>query len=316
MSRIDVHTHVIPPVWGKGLSEHGGDPSGWTLPEWTPQTALDFMDSNKIGTSVLSLTAPGVCGWKGQARLEMARKVNEYTADVVQKHPKRFGNFLTLPLSEIEGALKEIEYGFDHLKADGVVLLSNYEGMYLGDSALEPVWKELNKRSAVVFVHPNDPSVPGKFVIPGPVVDYPFDTTRSAAQMVYNGVMDRYQNIKVILAHAGGFLPFAVRRFAELIPVVRKARHEENIPTANSLMETFRKFYFDTALSSSPEGLPSLLAFAKPGHVLFGSDNPYASRPVSESFVYMLDNYKDFKDGQYDSINQDGALELFPRLKA
>lgn len=103
LARIDVHTHLVPPFWGSALPSHGGDPSGWTLPKWTPEDHLRYMDRQQITTSVLSLTAPSVVGWEGQARRDMARKVNEYTANLVAKYPTRFGHFATVPLPDVEG---------------------------------------------------------------------------------------------------------------------------------------------------------------------------------------------------------------------
>lgn len=108
--RIDVHTHVVPPFWGEALPSHGGDPSGWPTPTWSPEAHLKFMDDNQIATSVLSLTAPSVVGWQGQERRDMARRVNEYVGDLVTRHPGRFGNFATVPLPDVEGAVSEAEH--------------------------------------------------------------------------------------------------------------------------------------------------------------------------------------------------------------
>ncbi len=307
--RIDVHTHVVPPVWVEALSSHGGDPSGWKSPDWTPQSCLDFMDRLQIKTSVLSVTAPSVQGWKGQEQLDMARQINEYTASLVQKQPDRFGNFATLPLPNIEGSIKEAEYAFDVLKADGVVLLTNYEDQYLGEELYHPLWAELNKRKAVVFIHPGKPAInviPG---IPGPIVDYPFDTTRAAVSMVFKGVMRKFPDMKVILSHAGGFLPYASHRFAELQEGLNPGKVNKD-----DIIAEFKNFYFDTALSSSEAALPTLLAFAKPGHILFGSDYPYAPAAVGASFAKKLDAYAGFKGDEHAQINRQNALALFPRL--
>ncbi|MEU2441199.1 amidohydrolase family protein [Streptomyces rubradiris] len=150
------------------------------------------MDENQIATSVLSLTAPRVVGWQGQERRGMARRVNEYVAEPVTRHQDRFGNFATVPLPDVEGAVAEAEYALDELAADGVVLLSNYEGVYLGDPKYAPLWEALNRRSAVVFIHPGHPLIPLLSDVPGPLVDYPFDTTRNAVQLVFTRVLDRY----------------------------------------------------------------------------------------------------------------------------
>ncbi|MCD4503170.1 amidohydrolase [Chromobacterium piscinae] len=307
--RIDVHQHVVPPFWAEALPAHGGDPSGWKSPEWSPQSAIAFMDSQGIATGVLSLTAPGVQGWSGQSKRDMARRVNEYTAGLVEHRPDRFGNFATVPLPDIEGSLREIEFAFDALKADGVVLLSNYGGQYLGDPAFEPVWAELNRRRATVFIHPGKPGIDAIAGMPGPLVDYPFDTTRTAVQMVLNGTLARHPDVNVILSHAGGFLPYASHRFAELAPGVR-----HDVPTTEELLRLSQRFYFDTALSSARIALPSLTAFAGVDRILYGSDYPYAPAAVGASFTAQLDACAELSAAEHAAINRRNALALFPRL--
>ncbi|MBN3842797.1 2-hydroxy-1-naphthoic acid nonoxidative decarboxylase [Burkholderia sp. Ac-20349] len=309
-NRIDVHQHVVPPFWADALPAHGGDPSGWGSPAWSPENAIAFMDSLEIQTGVLSLTAPGVQGWNGQAKRDMARQVNEYVAGLVAQRPTRFGNFATLPLPDVDGTLAEIGHAFDTLKADGVVLLSNYGGVYLGDPAFESVWAELDRRHAVVFIHPAKPAIDAVPGMPGPLLDYPFDTTRTAVQLVLNGVIARHPNVRIILSHAGGFLPYTAYRFAELAPGVRN-----DVPNRDGLLDLLRTFYFDTALSS-PSALPSLTAFAQPDRVLYGSDFPYAPPAVSTSFTHAQDAYAALGADRHAAINHANALPLFPRLAA
>ena len=308
-NRIDVHQHVVPPEWASGLPSHGGDPSGWKSPDWSWERAIEFMDSLEIATGILSLTAPGVSGWPPSERPAMARRVNEYTAGLVSKRPTRFGNFITLPLLEIDASLLELEYGFETLNADGVILLSNYDNKYLGDAAFEPLWQELNRRSAVVFIHPGKPNIPVMQGLPGPIIDYPFDTTRTAVHLAFNGVLDRHPRVRVILSHAGGFLPYASQRFAELFAAINP-----NAGDAESLMAKLREFYFDTALSSSPAALPTLTAFAKPDHILYGSDFPYAPASVGSAFTKQFDTFP-LREDDRQAINNRNVIELFPRLK-
>src|SRR6202790_5555289 len=293
--RIDVHQHVVPSFWAEALPAHGGDPSGprsgdpshTVLPPWSPDSAIDFMDSEQIATAILSLTAPGITGWDKSGRREMARRVNEYTADLVAKRPDRFGHFATLPLPDVDGALQELEHALDTLRAHGVILLANYSGKYLGEAAFEPVWAELDRRQAIVYVHPGQPPLPTAAGLAGPLVDYPFDTTRTAVQLVLNGVVDRYPGARIILAHAGGFVPYASHRFAELAHVFRP-----DAAKPADILSSFRRFYFDTALSSSSAALPSLEAFAEHGHILFGTDFPFAPSSVGATFTRNLDAYE------------------------
>ncbi|WP_030013207.1 amidohydrolase family protein [Curtobacterium sp. S6] len=304
--RIDVHTHVIPPFWGEALPQHGGDPSGWNLPSWSPESALRFMDANGIHKSVLSLTAPGVAGWDGTHRVDMARRVNEYVAELAAGPEDRFGHFAVLPLPDVEGAVAEAEYALDEMKADGLVLLSNYEGKYLGDPSFESLWAALNERSAVVFVHPAHPIMNNLQGVPGPVVDYPFDTTRSAVDMAVHGILERYPKVRIILSHAGGFVPYAAMRFAQLLPGL----YPEG-PDAESLIATLQKFYWDTALSSGPYALRTLLRFAGPDKILFGSDYPYAPEPIAAEFTRLLDEQSDLSAEQLVAINHGNAAKLF-----
>lgn len=308
-NRIDVHQHVVPPFWADELPANGGDQSGTVIPRWSPQSAVDMMDSQQIGTGILSLTAPSVAGWKPAERRTMARRVNEYTADLVVKRPDRFGNFATLPLPDVDNALVEVEYALDTLHADGIILLSNYEGHYLAAPTFEPLWAELDRRKAVVFIHPGLPQIEGLPGVAAPMVDYPFDTTRAAAQLVLNGVVDRYPHVRIILSHAGGFLPYASHRIAQL------ARHfQPDALTPADILARFQRFYFDTALSAGPAALPTLKAFAGTGRILFGSDYPYVPANLAGTFTAQLDQYGDLTTAERQAINCSNAWDLFPRL--
>jgi aminocarboxymuconate-semialdehyde decarboxylase len=152
--RVDVHQHVVPPFYAEELPGCGGDPSGSVTPQWSPESAIEMMDSLQISTGMLSVSTPSVVGWPQQRRREMARRINEYVAGLVAHHPDRFGSFATLPLPDVEGAIAEIDYALGDLRADGVVVLANYDGKYLGDPMFEPLWRELDRRRAVVLEHP------------------------------------------------------------------------------------------------------------------------------------------------------------------
>ena len=148
------------------------------------------------------------------------------------------------------------------------------------------------------------PMLPG---IPGPLTDYPAETTRAALHLVLNGHTDRFGKTKIILSHGGGFLPYAATRFAELSASLNPDRSVEWATKA------LQSFYFDTALVA-PSGLPSLLAFAPSEHVVFGTDFPYASEKVSKTFTTNLDRYRDLAPETLEAINR-GASALIPRVK-
>jgi 6-methylsalicylate decarboxylase len=309
--RIDVHQHVVPPFYAQTLASHGGDPSGSVTPDWSPERAIDFMNSQQIATGILSVSTPSVVGWARDERREVARRINEYTADLVAERPDRFGSFATLPLPDIDDALAEVDYALGTLHADGVVLMASYAGRYLGDPVFEPLWAELNCRRALVFEHPG--ATPGQPLLPPaagvapPMADFPFQTTRTGVQLVLNGVMDRYPGVRIILSHAGGFLPYASLRFAELARVFNP-----DAASPDALLTSFRRFYFDTALASGP-ALPTLKAFAGSSHILFGTDSPY-EHGVSAAFTAALDADGSLTADDQTAISHGNAQALFPRL--
>lgn len=263
------------------------------------------MDSIGPAKGMLSLTAPSVSGWKGEGRRAMARRVNDYTEQLEKKSNGRFGNFATVPLPDVEGAVLEAKCVLDELDAEGVVLLTNYEGKYFGDSAFEPRWEVLNERSAIVFIHPGAPQIKVLPGMPGPMIDYPFDTTRTAVHMVANGVLDRYTQVKCILSHAGGFVPYTALRFAGVLSMLNPDKF-----TVDSVMERLRQFYFDTALTSEDITVKALLEFACAGHVLFGSDFPYAPAPAATMFTRHLDEGVGLCDSGKSAINHENGKKL------
>ena len=306
-AKIDTHAHYVPPAYRRYLEEVGYF-GGQATPAWSPEAALEEMAVLGVETSVLSVARPGF--WFGDVdrAAGMARTVNEYAADLVREQPDRFGLFASLPLPDLDGALREVEYAFDELHCDGVILLANVDGTYLGDPALDELMAELDRREAVVFVHPNalpaEP-VPG---VPVFVADFLLDTTRAALNMVRHGVLRRFPRLKVILSHGGGLLPYASHRIASLTPMGAGGAVDRE-----QFLAECAAFWFDTALTASPHSMPSLLAFAQPGHVLYGSDWPYAREDNSEYFTAQLDAYP-LADDQRRSIERGAAEHLIPRL--
>jgi predicted TIM-barrel fold metal-dependent hydrolase len=306
-ARIDVHQHLIPPAYRHLLDTRGLTAGGWPIPAWGPASAIGIMDRRSIATGILSISAPGVHFGDDAEALKLAREVNDFNAELTKDRPDRFGHFAILPLPDVDSAVAEAVRALDELNADGVVLLSNADGRYLGDAAYEPLWAELDARAAVVFIHPTAPPIEQLPGLPSPVLDFPFDTTRTAVHMVANGVLSRYPRLRVILSHAGGFLPYAASRFAS-------AAQFNPGTTVESILTDLKRFYFDTALSSTPTALPSLLAFAAPGHVLYGSDSPFAIEEWGVLFDAGLDDYPRWEPGQLQSVNRGNAEVLFPRL--
>jgi len=307
--RIDVHQHLVPPRWAAWLRAKGvQDAGGRELPAWSAEEALAVMEAHGIAKAILSVSTPGVRPEPerrddAEARA-MARELNEFAAQVARAHPTRFGFFATLTLPDVDGALAEAAHAFDRLGADGVVLLANAQGHYLGRPEDEPLLAELDRRHSVVFIHPSTlpgPSVPG---VPAFAADFLLDTTRAAYRLVQRGVPRRFPNLRIILAHAGGFLPYASHRLMAAL-LAEGGRHP------GELLDDLRSFWFDTALSGSPAALPSLLAFAKPGRVLFGSDWPYAPETAVSYFTGQLDAYAALDTDGHAAIDRDNACALF-----
>jgi 6-methylsalicylate decarboxylase len=304
-SSIDTHQHVVPPSYACWLRDQG-----WHLPvpDWTPAAALAAMDHQQIGTALLSVTTPGL--WLAGTREArgLARQVNEFAAEQAAHHPGRFGFFATLTLPDVEGAIEAASYALDDLHADGVVLLANAGGRYLGDPQFAPLYAELDQRGAVLFIHPTFPAAAGPPAASGNPrsdVDLLAETTRSAVDLISSGVLARFTRLRVILAHAGGYLPYMAHRIAPMCSP--DGSYEAGLAVLS-------QYYFDIALSSGPATLAALLAFARPSHVLFGTDWPYAAPAVLDHFRTQFRGYP-LTQGQRDAILRTAAEDLFPRLR-
>ncbi|MFD3925515.1 amidohydrolase family protein [Streptomyces sp. NPDC058614] len=305
-ARIDVHQHLIPPDRSGRMAERAAA-LGWPAPAWDKPSALAMMDRRSIATGILSFPAPVAPPDDPAGARTGARSVNEYTAEIVKDRPDRFGHFATLPLPDVDAALAETAHALDVLNADGVLVLSNILGRYLGDPAFEPLWAELDARSAVVLVHPTAPPVAPVPGLPSPLVDFPYDTARTALHLAVHGVPGRYPRLRLILPHAGGFLPYAADRFAV-------AARLDPDATPEGLLSELRRFYFDTAISAGSASLPSLLAFAQPGHVLYGSDFPMLPEDWGTGFETGLDDYPHWGPEELHAVNRGNAERLIPRL--
>lgn len=305
MHRIDTHNHVVPPEYGDWLRSLGAAAGGLPIPSWDPHAALEIMDRHAIATAVLSVSTPGVHLADGADARSMARHVNDYAAQMTRDHPGRFGFFATLPLPAVDDALAELERAFDTLGANGVVLLANHRGVYLGDPRFDPVFDELQRRRAVAFVHPSLlPGIEPIDGIPPFMADFLLDTTRAAINMTRSGTLERCPDVKILLSHAGGFVPYAAFRIALAASASNDVLHG---------LSLLKRYYFDIALSGSPTALPSLLAFTDPDHVTFGSDWPYAPDTAVAAMTGMYESYP-LDDTARAQIDHGTAATLFPDL--
>ena len=314
--RIDVHHHIIPPVYLEAMRRVGiADPiPGVDYPAWDVQTTLAVMDRQGIATAMVSISEPGVYFGNVALARDLARQINEFSARLVADHPQRFGAFAVLPLPDVEAALRELAYALDTLKLDGIGLLTNYRGTYLGDAALEALFAELNRRQVVAFIHPSTPPSTDQptFGLPPSLYEFTFDTTRMVANLLYSGTLDRYPNLRLILSHAGGTVPYLTKRltFGPTIGSYLKARAPQN------LIASLRQLYYDVAMSASPYALPSLQALVDPSHILFGSDYPFMPEPAVADNVAGLADYEGFDQQAQWKIERENARALFPRLQS
>ncbi|KAI9927606.1 hypothetical protein MW887_003226 [Aspergillus wentii] len=319
VNKIDTHHHFVPQFYSAAVEQAGGDPSGWPTPSWSPLSTELIMNRLGVQTAILFITAPGACILKGQASFDLARKMNEYAAELRDKNPQKFGFFASLPsLLDTDAALAELNYAMDTLHADGVVLFTRYgdNNTYLGHEAIEPIWAELNRRKTVVFVHPTHPVDTNKVNsrLPQPSIDYPHETTRTAMDMITSRTRAKYPDCKVILSHAGGTLPYIISR--SVIPLSKTpdiAASRRMGTTHDEAVAAFRSFHYDLALSASPQVLDLLLKVVPHDQILYGSDFPYAPPPAYPAFLESLEKY-DMDQNLRNKINFGNARKLFPRL--
>ena len=249
--RIDVHFHLIPSFYREAVYAAGRGPALGRYPDWTPQLALDLMDACGIEVALTSLAQPGV-GFGDEAGAQaLARRCNDYAAELVARWPKRFGAFATVPMWSTKGALDEIAHGLDVLAFDGVSLFASYGENFLGDPRFDPVLAMLNERGAVVFVHPGlHPSSKG-LALPWPafMMEYLFDTTRAVVNLVFSGAIARFPRIKFILPHAGGLAPYFAWRLS-VSPMIDKRLPQLS---RDEVYAGLKHFWYDNALALFPK---------------------------------------------------------------
>jgi predicted TIM-barrel fold metal-dependent hydrolase len=308
--RIDVHIHTVPPFYTK-VMEKEILATGHPLPTWTPALAIETMDKNGIATGMLSPMTRVVqdsLSDKSERARNLARQNNDYTQQLVRDYPGRFGHFAALPLPDTDGSLREIEYAYDTLKADGIGLWTSYADKWPGDPVFAPVYEELNRRKAIIFIH-SAPPICCRSLQPGvidSVVEYDFDISRAVVSFLESDSFRRYPNIRFIFPHSGGTLPVLANRVTESLPEKRSEK------ATGELMDEVKQLYFDVAHATYPAPLTALTKVVPVSQILFGSDYPIVPFPVSEE---PLDHFG-FSVGDLQAINRGNAERLFPRLKA
>ena len=309
-NRIDVHFHYLSPEYReKMIDAVGGSPDGFAAPQWSAEAALAMMDRMGIATGMLSVSSPGVhFGNDGKARV-LARSVNEFAARTMTDHRGRFGGFASLPLPDVAGALEEIAYALDTLKLDGIVMLTNFNGVYLGDKRLDPVFDELNRRGAVVFIHPTSPICWQQSALgyPRPMIEFTFDSTRAVVNLIFSGTTARCPKVRFIVPHAGGTLPFLARRIGMFGRGVAGG-------TPVAAEEHLRKLYYDLAGSPGSNAIGPLLEMTERSHILYGSDYVHTPEAIVSAHLAELLSSKLLSPEDFRAIGRNNALALFPRL--
>ncbi|MFK0258010.1 amidohydrolase family protein [Streptomyces sp. NPDC090445] len=313
-SLIDVHHHAVPPLYAEALGARKAIPGVDYPTSWTPERSLEVMDAHGIAAAVLSITAPGVTFLDGPDAPKLARQVNEYFAELVREHPTRFGAFAILPLPDVAAARVELRYALDELGLDGVGVLTSYGQRYLGDPKFEPLFAEIAERGAAVHVHPATP--PGRdlatFDLPASLYEFTFETTRTAASLLFNGVLDRLPDLRLILSHAGGTLPFLARRltYGPTIGAYLTDRAPEDVIGA------LGRLHYDIAMSANEFALPALTRLAGTGRILYGSDYPFMPVSHTAENTAGFAAYDGWTEAERAEVGRANALRLLPTLAA
>ena len=310
---IDVHHHLVPRVYvdiiGRAAIIDQAPRRAAAALDWTVEKSLDEMDANDVEFAMLSVSAPGIWFGDNARATHLARQCNDYTAQLVRTHPRRFGMFASLALPDVAGSLAEIRHATDNLACDGFCLLSSYANRYPGDAAFAPVFDELNRRRAVVFIHPTMPDaargiLPG---IPGATMEFVLDTTRAVMSLLYSGTMSRCPDVRFIFSHGGGTVPYIGHRMCRL-----EAQEEFARLIPEGAMKALTRQFYDTALSANEPALAALEKFVASTQILYGSDFPFAVGMMKKTIDGLAAH--DFSAQTRAAIARGNALALFPRL--
>jgi predicted TIM-barrel fold metal-dependent hydrolase len=291
---IDVHHHFLPPRFVAEQRDEilyfARDPA---VLDWTPTRAVEQLDRFGIDTAYVSLGVPGA------PEPALARTCNEYAADLTRDHPGRFGVFASLPLPNVKASLTELEYAYDQLGADGVGVLSNYGARHLGDPLFAPLLEELDRRGAVVHVHPiAPPACRGALSgFPDPFLEFPFDTTRTVTSLLYAGALSRFPRISFVFSHGGGAVAMLAQRIVALAQMSGAA--------PDSLSQLSR-LYVDAVTTTSGPGFGAVAGFFGADRILFGSDYPYVPIEATAGGLRELG----LEDETVEAIGAGNALSL------
>ena len=305
---------MLPDFFFEATNEKTNPVGGLKPQPWSPENSLAFMDEAGIDLAVTSISTPGIELKDRNAARDLARKCNDFAAALIAKFPNRFGALGSIPMPNIDDAIEAAVYALDVLKLDGVVLFTNAQGIYLGDKAMKPLFRELQQRKATVFVHPNaspDP-VAHALGLTDNLIDFPGDTTRAIAQLHYGGTFAETPDVKYVFSHAGGTAPYLAGRFG----IVDEMKIMGDSSTTGTTAQTFRRLYWDTALAWSDHVLNTLRHVAGMNKVAFGTDFPYIRRDLAIKGKQRINTNPDLSADEKNAVFGNNALDLFPRLRS
>lgn len=303
-----IHHHMLPPAYLKAYgAEVAKRSQGYTqVLQWTPEKSLADMEAAGVKTAVVSMSAPVWFGDKVQAA-ELARASNEYARELARIHPGRFAHFTTLPLPDVEASITEARNALG-LGAVGVGMLSNYEDLYLGDARFGPLFEELDRLGALVYVHPTTASCCVKLLpeVAPAFLELPFDTTRTIASLLYAGYLSRYSRIRFVFSHGGG----AIGELADRLAHWSEARPDLAARLPHGPMADLRGIFVDTASVTNAPALAAITSLLSMKQILFGTDFPYVSAgpQLAELTQRKLDA------AAFEAIRFGNALRLIPTL--
>jgi 6-methylsalicylate decarboxylase len=314
---IDTHQHPIPEFYKRALETlgiHGSGENPWA--DWSVSSQLELMDKSGIAAAINSIASPGVYFGDCQFAAQLARECNEDSARMVSDHADRFGAFAILPLPDVEAAVREAQYALDTLKLEGICLLTHVGDRHLGQPEEDELYAELDRRNAVVFLHPqrNQAKNMPAYNYPSGMTELVLDTTRAIHNLLWNGTFGKYPNIRWIMPHGGGTVPFLVYRMSAMNnrPIVA-----ENLP-GGSVASALNLLYYDVAECAAPGPLKCLMEIADPSRVLFGSDFPFSRHRTPKddvrSHISEFEKFGDWDPATRRAIESGNALKLFPRL--
>jgi 6-methylsalicylate decarboxylase len=310
-AKIDVHFHLIAQFFRDAVRDANIMLPTQAYPEWSPALALDLMDKHEIATAITSTVWPGAGFLPGEKAANFARRCNDYAADLIARHPDRFGAFGLLPMHDMDAAIAEARYCLETLRFEGIGLFASYGERFLGDPSFDPLMNYLNDAKAVAHVHPSlHPSSRSlKLQWPGWLIEYVFDTTRAAVNLIFSGARARYPEIRFILAHAGGTLPYLALRL-ELAPLIEESL--QSMPR-EAIVAGLKSFWYDTALASGPQSMGALSRVTATEHVLFGSDWPFCDDRVVAEEIDLMTAPDFLPPNVVEMVAHKSAYALFPR---